>query len=286
MSKLSKDGRSLYCDDYIIRYVCGMRSSVDLDKMIMYPNKLDHTDIRAYDPEFFDTNATKISYFYVVDKRDGVKSAGKMPAEVSLVTKEFIGNPRIQNYNMGYQVRRWTKKVNSSEGERLRVTNVCPPLKEIYDFIKHWDNTSGKKYGARLASSYDKNFFTNHYKDLENRSQTLFFYLDNIEANTTKLVGYSILEIPDGIERDNGYLVSRYGPRKVDIEAGSNLCQFVDYTAMKTMHDRLGEDFILHWGAAEKGIRLYEHRNFPFYREDVYLQYVLHPVVHVARKLF
>lgn len=286
MSKLNKDGRSLYVDDFIIRYVCGMRSEVDLAKMIVYPNKLDHTAIRAFDSKFSDTNVTKISYLYVIDKRDGVKSASKTPAEVSLVTKEFIDNPRSQNYNMGYQVRRWTKKLNSTEGERLRVTSECPPLKEIYDFIKHWDSTSGKKYGARLASSFDKNFFTNHYQELADRCQSLFFYLDNLETKTSKLVGYSILEIPNGIEHDGGFLVCRYGPRKVDIEAGSNLCQFVDYSAMKAMHDKLGEDFILHWGTAEKGIRLYEHRNFPFYREDIYFQYTTHPVVKTTRKLF
>ena len=274
MSTLSKDSRSLYVDDFIIRYVCGMRSAVDIDRMVMYPNSLDHTDIRAYDPNFFDPKATKISYFYVVDKRDGVKSAGKMPAEVSLITHEFVDNPRSQNYNMGYQVRRWRKR------EDLRITEELPSLKEIYDFIKHWDNTSGKKYGARLASSYDKNFFTNHYKHLSDRCQALFFYLGD------KLVGYSILELPNGVERDSGYLVSRYGPRKVDIDAGSNLCQFVDYEAMRRLYEKVGEDFILHWGAAEKGIRLYEHRNFPFFREDIYLQYVLHPVTCTARKLF
>lgn len=270
----SDDGRSLYMDDFIIRYVCGMKSEVDLARGVMYPNRLDHKDIRAYDPSFYDPTATKISYFYVVGKREGVKSASKMPAEVSLVNKEFVDNPRSQNYNMGYQVRKWGKR------EDLRVTSLMPPLKVIFDFIKHWDNTSGKKYGARLASSYDKNFFTNHYGEVCNRCQSLFFYLGD------KLVAYSILELPNEAERDGGYLVSRYGPRKVDIKAGSNLCQFVDWYAMRKLRESVGEDFILHWGAAEKGIRLYEHRNFPFYREDVYLQYVLRPIEMRSRKLF
>lgn len=276
VDKRFSTGRSLYADDFIIRYVSGMRSEVDLARGVMYPNKLDHKDIRAYDPDFYDPTATKISYFYVVGKRGDAKTVGKMPAEVSLITKEFIDNPRSQNYNMGYQVRRWSKR------EDLRVTTELPPLKEIFDFIKNWDNTSGKKYGARLASSYDKNFFANHYAEVKDQCQALFFYLGD------KLVGYSILEIPDPEERDevDGYLVSRYGPRKVDITAGSNLCQFVDYTAMKMLRERVGADFILHWGSAEKGIRLYEHRNFPFYREDIYLQYVLHPVEVKTKKLF
>lgn len=266
--------RSLYADDFVIRYVCGMRSEVDLDRRVMYPNKLDHKDIRAYDPNFYDPTATKISYFYVVDRREGVKSVGKMPAEVSLITKEFVDNPRSQNYNMAYQVRKWGKR------EGLSVSTVMPPLKDIYDFIKRWDATSGKKYGARLASSYDKNFFTNHFLKVRNQCQALFFYLGD------KLVGYSVLEIPNKEERDGTYLVSRYGPRKVDITAGSNLCQYVDYYAMKALREKVGEDFILHWGSAEKGIRLYEHRNFPFYREDVYLQYVLHPIEVKSKKLF
>lgn len=265
---------SLYIDPFIIRYVCGMKSAVDLERMVMYPNKLDRKDIRAYDPKFYDASATKISYFYVVDKRADVKSAGKMPAEVSLVTKEFVDNPRSQNYNMAYQVRRWNKR------EDLKIATELPPLKEIFDFIKNWDNTSGKKYGARLASSYDKNFFANHFGEVCHMCQALFFYLGE------RLVGYSILELPNSEERDGGYLVSRYGPRKVDITAGSNLCQFVDYEAMRRLRERVGEDFILHWGAAEKGIRLYEHRNFPFYREDVYLQYVVHPVSVRNKKLF
>lgn len=280
-----------YVDDFIIRYVCGMRSEVDLARHIMYPNKMDHKDIRAYDSKFYDPTATKISYFYILDKRSDVKSAGKMPAEVSLITKEFVDNPRSQNYNMAYQVRKWSKRVADVLPNGLRCTSVLrattelPPLKEIYDFIKRWDNTSGKKYGARLASSYDKNFFTNHYELVKDQCQALFFYLDNDRGNT-RLVGYSILEIPNGVERDGEYLVSRYGPRKVDITAGSNLCQFVDFYSMRALHNKVGEDFILHWGSAEKGIRLYEHRNFPFYREDVYLQYVLHPVTIVTKKLF
>lgn len=282
---------SLYIDPFIIRYVCGMKSAVDLEKMVMYPNKFDRKDIRAYDPNFYDPTATKISYFYVVDKRPEVKSAGKMPAEVSLVTKEFVDNPRSQNYNMAYQVRRWRKPVAGTlpDGTHcvctLRVTTKMPPLKEIFDFIKKWDNTSGKKYGARLASSYDKNFFANHFGEVCHMCQALFFYLDD-DRGGSRLVGYSVLELPNGDEKDGGYLVSRYGPRKVDITAGSNLCQYVDYEAMRRLHEAVGEDFILHWGAAEKGIRLYEHRNFPFYREDVYLQYVLHPVEVRSKKLF
>lgn len=270
--KIERD--TTYADDLIIRYVSGMRSAVDLELGVMYPNKLDKKDIRAYDKDFYDPSATKISYFYVKEKRPEVKSAGKMPAEVSLITEEFVTNPRSQNYNMGYQVRRWSKR------EDLRVTTELPPLKVIYDFIKNWDNTSGKKYGARLASSYDKNFFTNHYAEVIDQIQPLFFYLGD------RLVGYSILELPKKMERDHGYLVSRYGPRKVDITAGSNLCQFVDYEAFRRLREKVGEDFIIHWGAAEKGIRLYEHRNFPFYREDIYLQYVLHPVEVKHKKLF
>lgn len=265
---------STYADELIIRYVSGMRSAVDLERGVMYPNKMDKKDIRAYDVNFYDPTATKISYFYVTEKRPEVKSASKMPAEVSLITKEFVDNPRSQNYNMAYQVRRWGKR------EDLHIETEMPPLEEIFKFIKNWDNTSGKKYGARLASSYDKNFFTNHLHDVRDKVQTLYFYLGD------RLVGYSVLEIPNGVERDGGYLVSRYGPRKVDITAGSNLCQFVDYESMRRLHEKAGEDFILHWGSAEKGIRLYEHRNFPVYREDIYLQYVLHPVEVRSRKLF
>jgi len=262
---------STYADELIIRYVSGMRSAIDYERMVMYPNKLDTRDIRAYDPNFYDPTATKISYFYVTEKRPEVKSASKMPAEVSLITKEFVDNPRVQNYNMHYARNRWSK--------RLRVETECPPLEILFKFIKNWDSTSGKKYGARLASSYDKNFFVNHLKDVYEKVQTLYFYLGE------RLVGYSVLEIPTG-ERDGGFLVSRYGPRKVDITAGSNICQFVDHEAMRCLHKRVGEDYILHWGSAEKGIRMYEHRNFPRYREDVYLQYVIHPVKVVTRKLF
>lgn len=265
---------STYADDFIIRYVSGMRSAIDYARMVMYPNKMDTKDIRAYNKDFYDPTATKISYFYVTEKRPEVKSASKMPAEVSLITKEFIDNPRSQNYNMAYQVRRWNKR------EDLRITTELPPLKEIFDFIKNWDNTSGKKYGARLASSYDKNFFANHFGEVCHRCQALFFYLGD------RLVGYSVLELPIEGESDSGYLVSRYGPRKVDITAGSNLCQFVDYESMRRLRAAVGEDFILHWGSAEKGIRLYEHRNFPFFREDIYLQYVLHPVQVRNRTLF
>lgn len=270
---------SIYANDLIIRYVSGMRSAIDYERGVVYPNKLDTKNIRAYDVNFYDTNAAKISYLYVLERRPEVKSASKMPAEVSLITKKFIDNPRSQNYNMGYQVRRWSKN------EELRITQDTPPLEVLFNFIKNWDSTSGKKYGARLVSSYDKNFFARHLKEVRDRVQTLYFYLGD------RLVGYSILEVPNGKERDGGYLVSRYGPRKVDITAGSNLCQYVDYMAMKHMHlqcERMfGKgDFILHWGWAEKGIRLYEHRNFPFYREDIYLQYVLHPVEVRTRKLF
>lgn len=267
-----------YADELIIRYVSGMRSAIDYERMVMYPNKMDTKDIRAYDKDFYDPTATKISYFYVTEKRPEVKSASKMPAEVSLINKEFVDNPRSQNYNMAYQVRRWGKSA-------IEIRQDTPTLEELFHFIKNWDNTSGKKYGARLASSYDKNFFAHHLAEVRDRVQTLYFWLDG------KLVGYSILEIPNGEERDGGYLVSRYGPRKVDITAGSNLCQYVDYMAMKHLHLQCEQmfgngDFILHWGAAEKGIRLYERRNFPNYREDIYLQYVLHPVEVRSRKLF
>ena len=103
---------------------------------------------------------------------------------------------------------------------------------------------------------------------------------------TARMVSPVRYSLPNGDEKDGGYLVSRYGPRKVDITAGSNLCQYVDYEAMRRLHNAVGEDFILHWGAAERGIRQYEHRNFPFYREDVYLQYVLHPVQVLNKRLF
>jgi len=262
---------STYANELIIRYMCGMRSAVDFEKMVMYPDKNDLTNIRAYDRNFYDPNATNISYFYITEKRPEVKSASKRPAEVSLITKDFADNPRVQNYNMHYARNRWSKQ--------LRVETEVPSLETIFKFIKNWDNTSGKKYGARLASSYDKNFFANHLNEVKDKVQTLFFYLGD------KLVGYSILEIPTG-ERDGGYLVSRYGPRKVDITAGSNICQYVDHESVKRLHKLCGEDFILHWGSAEKGIRLYEHRNFPNYREDIYLQYVIHPVELKPRKLF
>lgn len=279
-----------YADELIIRYVSGMRSAIDYERMVMYPNKMDTKDIRAYDKDFYDPTATKISYFYVTEKRPEVKSASKMPAEVSLITKEFVDNPRSQNYNMAYQIRRWQRALSGElsidgwVGSRLEISTELPTLKEIYDFIKHWDNTSGKKYGARLASSYDKNFFTNHYADVRDQIQALFFY--KVTGEERKLIAYSVLEVPNGFEEDGGYLVSRYGPRKVDITAGSNLCQFVDFFSMATLRGRVGRDFILHWGSAEKGIRLYEHRNFPFYREDIYLQYVLHPVEVKTKKLF
>lgn len=260
-----------YVNDFIIRYVCGMRSSVDLDKMIMYPDKQDKKNIRAYSKDFYDPTATKISYFYVKEKRPDVKSVGKMPAEVSLITKEFVDRPRSQNYNMHYARNKWSKQ--------LTVTTEMPPLEVIFNFIKKWDDTSGKKYGARLASSYDKNFFANHYNDVKDRCQALWFYLGD------RLVAYSVLDT-SFTDEDCGYPVTRYGPRKVDITAGSNICQYVDHESLRRLYSYINKDFVLHWGSAEKGIREYEHRNFPFFREDIYFQYVLHPVQLIKRKLF
>ena len=262
---------STYVNDLIIRYVCGMRSEVDLERMVMYPDKQDKTNIRAYSKDFYDPNATKISYFYITEKRPDVKTASKMPAEVSLITKEFVDNPRCQNYNMHYARNRWSKKIT--------VTEEMPSLETIFQFIKNWDITSGKKYGARLASSYDKNFFANHFNEVRDRVQALWFYLGD------RLVGYSVLDKIFNDE-DGGHPVTRYGPRKVDITAGSNICQFVDHESLKRLYAYIKQDFVLHWGSAEKGIREYEHRNFPFFREDVYLQYTLHPVQLVKRKLF
>lgn len=262
---------STYVNDLVIRYVCGMRSAVDLERMVMYPNKEDHRDIRAYDCNFYDPNATKISYFYIKDKREGVGSASKMPAEVSLITKAFANDPRCQNYNMRYAKNKW--------GKQLRIETITPSLEVIFKFIKNWDNTSGKKYGARLASSYDKNFFAHHLESIKDKVQALWFYLGD------KLVAYSVIDKSFN-DVDSDYPVARYLPRKVDITAGSNICQFVDYEAVRRVHEFIGSDFILHWGSAEKGIREYEHRNFPFFREDIYLQYTLHPVCVTQRKLF
>ena len=280
-----------YVDKFIIRYVCGMRSSVDLDKMVMYPNKLDHTDVRAYRSDFYDPQAKKISYLYVRDKRPEVRVVNKMPSVVSLISKEFADNPRSQNYNMAYQARRWRKPVAGvlSDGThcvcRLRVSEEVPSLKELFALIEKWDEVSGKKYGAWRESNCDRKFFSSYLEEVAGMCQALFFYLDD-DRGGSRLVGYSVLEIPDGVERDAGYLVSRYGPRKVDITAGSNLCQFVDYEALRRLRERVGEDFILHWGWAMRRVQEYEKRNFPFLRVDEYLKYVVNPVKVQAKKLF
>lgn len=262
--------KSLYASDLIRRYCSGMRSEYDNERGVVYPNRQDHNIIHAFDSGYDNPNAEKILYMYVPEKPLGF-SAAKQKANVSLITKTFTDNPRSQNKNMGRVARVWDGK--------LEIRHSVPPLSEIYAFLKKWNENSGAKYGMRNSSSYDKNFFTNH-QDIFWKAQTLFFY------NEGRLVGYSIIEKPNLIERDDGYLVARYGPGKCDITVGSNISQYIDYMAFKVMRDTIGEDFLIHWGTADKGVVEYERRNFPFYREDTYYTYTTRPRPSVQRKLF
>ena len=288
---MSNSNKSSYVrSDVICRYLGGMRSSYDPVERIVYPNKLVRDEVRVFDHLYFNPNMKKINYLYALEKRDGAGSVGKEPAIVSLITDKFTTNPRSQNKNMAYVARKYTKPQTTlhADGtktvEVMRIEESPTQLKDVFDFIKKWDETAGKKYGMMLTSSFDKNFFMNHFEYVKDKVQSLFFYLDNVETGTSRLVGYSILELPTG-ERDDGYLISRYAPGKADITC-SNLTQFIDFESFRRLRERVGEDFILHWGSASKNIRTYEQRNFPFYREDCYFTYTIRPIQKTTKKLF
>lgn len=258
------------CNDlHSMAWMVGKGGRLDAERQLVI-NK--DGSLKVFREDFTDSNVAEIDYWYIPNKPEGVKFR-KDVGVVSLISKDYIENPKKYYKNMNNAVNRWTPQV--------RVTTKLPLFSEIEDLCKRWVLVAKDRYfhGVHITPTYM--YFSHYYEMFKDSSQVLFFYLGD------KLIGFHCLQASMTGETDDGYPVVRFPSKKVDTTVGGEISQFVDFYAVREMHKKVG-DFIMHSACAGKTVEYYKDRVFPPYRHDIYYFYkVSKPVAEpVVRKLF
>ena len=223
-------------------------------------NQILESDIKAIFDQY--PNFTKMSVGYLTEdnylslKNNIGSKATKNKYTSTLVLSKFDDN----FFNLSGKARTELRETRNSLDRRFYY-KVNEPAgltlnSKVESLLKWWDENPGQKYGWQRHSGYDRNFFNNLYKDLENKITLLTFY----DKSTNEMVGYSAVS-NDTILFDNKRVVPYIIRKsKTDIR---NITLYIDYYTFKTVYDANKEAFYVNWGASSDGVLKYKTTKFP-----------------------
>lgn len=231
-----------YINKYTLLGMLSKNYTLDVNNCIIYKKK-DKSKVIVFDNNYIDDSLVEINYSYITTKPN-IKSYYKSEEVLSYFSNSYFLNLKKHSKEIYETKRKWDK--------RIIVKKSLDNIQDVLDLLNRWILLSGKKYGFNRHDGYDRNFFVNYYEKYKEDLDCNFFYLDN------KLVGYSVISP----KMNNVYY---YIIRKVDISAGRNLCEYVDYKTFENLKD---SNFYVNWGASTKGVLKYKMTKFPLYSTE------------------
>ena len=233
----------MYINEYTILGMLSKNYTCDTDNMLIYKKK-DKSKVISFDANYHDSTLSEINYAYITNKPKNIKGVYTSNEVVSCFPNTYFSDLKLYSKEIYETRNKWNKKIV--------VKKTLDNIQDVLDMLDRWVQLSGKKYRFTRHDGYDRNFFINYYEKHKDTFDCNFFYLDN------KLVGYSVMSPKI---KDTYYYVIR----KVDISAGRNICEYVDYKTFENLND---SGFYVNWGASSGGVLKYKTTKFPLYSQE------------------
>lgn len=219
----------------------------DWEHKIIYKTKA-HDKIISFDPNYKNEDAKQINYMYLDKPVDGIKCGKEKQIIQGVFNSDYFELKGSKFRDMRNTRNKFNKTVKIYEDYDLDKVDSF-----IYDvwYLKRGD----KLYGYQCHYGYDRAYFSKWYNK---KFINLFFEIDD------KLVGYSVIErTPRKNEKGLDEFV--YLLRKVDVNAGRNICEYVDFKTYEYLYENVSKEFAVNMGCSSGKLFWYKTTKFPVY---------------------
>lgn len=230
-----------YINKYTLLGMLSRSYTVSSEELLIYRKK-DKSKAMVFNKDYKNPKLCEITYAYIEEKPT-TKSFYSSNEVISFFAKDYFIDLKKHSKEIYQTKKKWDKYIT--------IKHEIEDVSEVLDLLDRWVKFSGLKYHWNRHDGYDRTFFLKHYLNHKDELKCNFFYYDN------KLVGYSV--ISPKINDTYFYIL-----RKVDITAGRNICEYVDYKTFELLNDK---EFFVNWGASSGGVLQYKKKKFPLFSE-------------------
>lgn len=237
-----------YVNENSIYGLMNKNCNPDWDNKVIYKNKA-KTKIVSFDPNYKNENAKQINYMYLDTPVADIKCSKEKQIIQGIYNQDYFELKSKKNRDMRNTRNKFNKIVKIYTDYDLQKVDSF-----IYDtwFLKRGDQL----YGFQCHYGYDRAYFSKWYNN--EKFINLFFEIDN------RLVGYSVIErYPKKNEKGVDEFV--FLLRKVDVEAGRNICEYVDFKTYEYIFKNISKEFVVNLGCSSGKLFWYKTTKFPVY---------------------
>lgn len=247
-----------YVNENSIYGLMSKYNTPDWEHKLIYKTKA-HDKIVSFDPDYRNEKARQINYMYLDRPVEGIKCSKEKQIIQGIFNSDYFELKGSHFRDMRNTRNKFNKIVKIYTGEKIDSLNLTKEYIEktnkfIYDvwYLKRGD----KLYGFLAHYGMDKKFFSDFYNN--EKFIILFFEIDE------KLVGYSVIE-RNPRKNENGIDEFVYLLRKVDVDAGRNICEYVDFKTYEYIFNNISKEFTVNMGCSTGKLYWYKTTKFPVY---------------------